>query len=400
MKNNSFSLFVRTPTLGGRIYAFRLFCVATALVSLFSGLGLAQDVLPPATITGKGTAGFVPVFTGITTIGNSKIFQTVGLNVGIGITAPTARLDVNGTGNVRDTLTLFPKLTHPTLSVKGSAFAVSNTGKVTFVAGQTFPGTGTIKGVTAGTGLTGGGTSGIVTLGIATNACSSGSALSALPFTCSAFATLGSNTFDGEETITGGLSASGDIVGGRVFAGNSTHTGQAAIVNGDSGSQPLQVQNFATPANNVFMEAQFNATKATFFTDTLGDTTAIGTKSAAVPLQNGKMVKVFSLESPEVWFDDYGSAQLIGGVTTVTLDPTYAQTVNTSNGYRVFLTPTGDCKGLYVTQKTPGSFEVRELSGGQSNVEFDYRIVAHRKGYETMRLPVAKMPEPLLQNRP
>ena len=62
----------------------------------------------PGTITGSGTADFVPVFTGVTTIGNSKIFQTVGVNVGIGTTTPAAKLDVNGTGDVRDTLTLFP----------------------------------------------------------------------------------------------------------------------------------------------------------------------------------------------------------------------------------------------------------------------------------------------------
>jgi hypothetical protein len=34
---------------------------------------------------------------------------------------------------------------------------------------------------------------------------------------------------------------------------------------------------------------------------------------------------------------------------------------------------------------------VRELSGGKSTVEFDYRIVAHRNGYEAKRLTRAKM---------
>ncbi len=62
--------------------------------------------------------------------------------VGIGTTAPAAKLDVHGTGN----------------------FA----GLVTFASGQTFPGTGTITGVTAGTALTGGGSSGGVTLNVDT----------------------------------------------------------------------------------------------------------------------------------------------------------------------------------------------------------------------------------------
>jgi hypothetical protein len=51
----------------------------------------------------------------------------------------------------------------------------------------------------------------------------------------------------------------------------------------------------------------------------------------------------------------------------------------------VFLTPNGDCKGLYVHQKTATDFEVRELGNGNSNVKFDYRITALRKGYENVR---------------
>ena len=39
--------------------------------------------------------------------------------------------------------------------------------------------------------------------------------------------------------------------------------------------------------------------------------------------------------------------------------------------YHVFLTPNGDCKGLYIAAKTPTSFEVRELGGGTSSVRFD-----------------------------
>ena len=41
---------------------------------------------------------------------------------------------------------------------------------------------------------------------------------------------------------------------------------------------------------------------------------------------------------------------------------------------------------MYVTQKTANSFEVRELGKGTSNVGFDYRIVARRKGYENIRM--------------
>jgi hypothetical protein len=70
----------------------------------------------------------------------------------------------------------------------------------------------------------------------------------------------------------------------------------------------------------------------------------------------------------------------------VELEPAFAQTVNTGVEYHVFLTPNGDCKGLYVANKTASGFEVRELGGGTSSVAFDYRIVVKRKGYETVRM--------------
>jgi len=78
-----------------------------------------------------------------------------------------------------------------------------------------------------------------------------------------------------------------------------------------------------------------------------------------------------AIESPENWFEDFGSAQLINGVAVVRLDPDFIQTVNTEKDYRVFPVPIGDCKGLYVTNKAANSFEVHELGGGTSNIGFD-----------------------------
>jgi hypothetical protein len=97
-------------------------------------------------VTGKGTVNFVPLWDSTSDILNSSIFQQ-GANVGIGTTAPAATLDVSGTGDLRDTLTLFPKGTDPALAVSGTAFKVTSTGKVTFVSGQTFPGKGTVTSV-------------------------------------------------------------------------------------------------------------------------------------------------------------------------------------------------------------------------------------------------------------
>jgi hypothetical protein len=84
--------------------------------------------------------------------------------------------------------------------------------------------------------------------------------------------------------------------------------------------------------------------------------------------------------------EDAGSGQLSSGATSIQLDPDFAQTVNTGVEYHVYLTPEGECEGLYVSQKSATSFEVHELHGGRSNVAFDYRIMAKRKGYENVRM--------------
>jgi hypothetical protein len=119
-----------------------------------------------------------------------------------------------------------------------------------------------------------------------------------------------------------------------------------------------------------------------------------GTKSAAVKVDNGEYRLLYCQESTENWFEDFGKAQLTNGVVRINIDPLYAQTVNTSIDYHVFPIPEGDCKGLFVTNKTPTSFEVRELQGGTSNISFSYRIVAKRKGYENLRLEKMAGPTP------
>jgi hypothetical protein len=193
--------------------------------------------------------------------------------------------------------------------------------------------------------------------------------------------------------LTGFLS-SGDIFSLDMFpttVNPSTGDARAVVADNNGGTQTLQAQNFTTGFG--FLEAQFNSVgTATFFTDNSGNTTAIGTKSAAIPLTDGKMVKVFSMESPEVWFEDFGSGRIYSGIATVALDEKFLQTIDIKGGYHVFLTPKNDCKGLYVYNEGPQGFEVRELGGGQATADFDYRIVAHRAGYPKTRLPAALIP--------
>jgi hypothetical protein len=124
-------------------------------------------------------------------------------------------------------------------------------------------------------------------------------------------------------------------------------------------------------------------------TDTL---VVLGSKSAAVRVNNDEYRLLYCVESTENWFEDFGEAQLVSGKAVVNIEELFSQTVNTSLTYHVFLTPGGECNGLYVTNKNPYSFEVRELNSGNSSLTFSYRIVAKRKGFEDIRL--AKMGGP------
>ncbi len=73
---------------------------------------------------------------------------------------------------------------------------------------------------------------------------------------------------------------------------------------------------------------------------------------------------------------------LAAGRARVELDPTFAETIDTAR-YEAFATPRGDCKGLYVTASDATGFEVRELQGGTSAVEFSWRVLAKRKDAPT-----------------
>jgi hypothetical protein len=119
----------------------------------------------------------------------------------------------------------------------------------------------------------------------------------------------------------------------------------------------------------------------------IGGLLCSGSKSAVVPVDGGsRKVALYAVEAPENWFEDAGSGQLSNGAVVINLESIFAQTVNADVEYHVFLTPKNDCEGLYVSNETSAGFEVHELRGGHSNVPFDYRIMARRKGYESIRL--------------
>lgn len=115
---------------------------------------------------------------------------------------------------------------------------------------------------------------------------------------------------------------------------------------------------------------------------------ASGTKNAVVRTADGARL-LYTEESTEVWFTDYGTGHLRGGRAVVPIDPLFAETVNLAETYHVFLTSLGEQSVLLsVASKDIDSFTVvgRTLDGRPAAGAFDYRIVARRLGYEGTRL--------------
>jgi hypothetical protein len=121
-----------------------------------------------------------------------------------------------------------------------------------------------------------------------------------------------------------------------------------------------------------------------------GNFSLTGIKSAVVPFPEGSHRKRYCLESPESWFEDFGSAQLIDGRARVELDPDFATTINT-HAYHVFIAEYDDSNRLFVTNRTSTGFEVRAKTSAKT-AAFSYRVVARRKDIAPARFAKMTLP--------
>jgi hypothetical protein len=115
-----------------------------------------------------------------------------------------------------------------------------------------------------------------------------------------------------------------------------------------------------------------------------------GAKSAAVPHPDGSHRRLYCVESPESWFEDFGEATLACGEALIPLDPDFAAVVDTSK-YHVFLTGYGVHADLAVFDRTPEGFRVR----GKEHAEgaFSWRVVAKRKDIPGERFEHVEIPK-------
>jgi hypothetical protein len=103
-----------------------------------------------------------------------------------------------------------------------------------------------------------------------------------------------------------------------------------------------------------------------------------GTKSTMVKDDNGNNRVLFCTEAPEVLFQDFGTGQLINGIAHIYMDPLFAKSISAEKQIRVFIQLEGDCKGVFVKNKSNNGFDVVELQNGNSNVSFTWQVIGNR----------------------
>jgi hypothetical protein len=111
------------------------------------------------------------------------------------------------------------------------------------------------------------------------------------------------------------------------------------------------------------------------------------------PLHNPERYIVFKcVESPKVTVEDWGIAELKDGKAFVGFSEEFVALMSDKAEYAVFLTPEGECNGLYVSKKEFYGFEVKELGNGKSNIRFSWHVKAIRIGDE--ETPILEEPAP------
>ena len=129
-----------------------------------------------------------------------------------------------------------------------------------------------------------------------------------------------------------------------------------------------------------------------------GDFTVTGAKSAAVPHPDGSHRRLYCVESPESWFEDFGRGTLVCGEAVVSIDRDFAAVVDATD-YHVFLTGYDGRSDLSVCDCSPDGFRVRGSDGAEGT--FSWRVVARRKDIAGVRFEPVEIPkEPTLPDVP
>jgi hypothetical protein len=373
---------------------------------------------------GKVNVNGIDLYTGFT----PRLSVTNGGNVGIATTAPAYTLDVRGTGNFSNGVNS-TAYTIGANGVYGNSSAVSGTSNGVYGSTASPAGTGVVGVNSATSGSAYGvyaqsesssqqavGVYGTTLLGTGVVGQATDGDLPLLSYGVSGYAASPAGV--GVAGTGYGASVTGASLVGRPqgpigvwgdtgYSSGATQDPPAGVLaTADNAIGLLAVNNAPgpgaeNPADSLAAIVAYNQTTtggldflglgndgiACFMDSYQGIMGCTGTMASIVPVDSGnRKVALYSVQAPENWFEDFGSGQLQTGAATIKFDSAYVQTVNSGVEYHVFLTPRGECEGLYISAETADGFEVHELHHGTSSVQFDYRIVAKRKGFENVRM--------------
>ncbi len=200
--------------------------------------------------------------------------------------------------------------------------------------------------------------------------------------TGSAGAFVSSNPVSTTQTLF--VQNGGNGKAGFFWSSSPSSTGSTVKIQNDGTGAGLEVQNFRGAWAAQFFSNQLGL-NGVYISTTGGQGLQVvgGSKNAVVGTSDGARA-LYTEESTEVWFTDYGFGRLENGRAHIALDPKFAETVSVDAPYHVFVQPYGDAD-VYVARRTTTGFEVVRRAGDKQ-VEFSYRVVAKRKGFEARRL--------------
>jgi hypothetical protein len=203
-----------------------------------------------------------------------------------------------------------------------------------------------------------------------------------------------------DENGEGGVATVG-VMGSGTYAGVWGFSDYGSGVEGTASGGATGVNGYSQKGAGVIGDSGKGGHAGAFFGQVLitGDLDVQGAKGAAVPFPDKTLRRLYSMESPESWFEDFGEARLVNGKAEVRIDARFAAVVR--GPYHVFITPYGNSNGLYVSRRTRTSFGVREQQQGKSTLVFSYRIVARRRDIPGPRfVKVTAPPRPKTRRPP
>jgi hypothetical protein len=173
----------------------------------------------------------------------------------------------------------------------------------------------------------------------------------------------------------------------------STNTASAGWIGtyGPNNSYNCTLSSLSGYSNNGYISVRDAAgtVQAGMYVNSAGQGVVFG-DIASFPVANpqnaGTAIYYAYPEGPEAAAYTRGTGQLVNGKAVITF-PSHFEVVASSDGMTVSLTPlSGNSKGLAVIEKSPQGITVVELNGGNGNYDFDYMVMAVRKGYENYQV--------------